>query len=1650
MDLEEAVDNPSEQYAEREEFEKLYYTLVASSRQLIGSARGHLTGDSASEVVSDTSHKHKHSSVRLPKIELPKFSGSYHDWLEFRDTFISIIHKNEDIDKVNKLHYLRASLKGSASLIIDNLEFGSDNYDAAWELLCSRYDNKRLLVNNHVQAIFNLNGINKESSKSLRHIVDTVNKNLRALSTLGQPVQHWDTLIIYIMTSKLDQVTNREWEEHRNSLADPPTLGVFVNFISSRADLLETLEESKPFKYKTESIVNNTHKSKSFAVTYESSNSKPLSCPICKESHFLFQCNKFRILPVQDRIKKAHTSNVCLNCLRPGHYAQKCKLGHCRYCTEKHNTLLHTDKESPNMQNIVLSANHLNTSRVVLLSTALVKVSDAEGNHHDARVLLDNGSTANFISEDFCRKLRIHTYPIKSQVKGINNQSSACTHGCTILLKSRHSEAEIDLNCHVISKVSSSIPNTFINTNHIRLPSNIVLADPNFHTPSCIDILVGAEIFWGIIGTTRIPLGKNMPTLVDSKLGWLVTGVLQQPNKLSSHSFSFVTLTDDLRLSLNRFWELDSVQPQYKQTCEERSCEDIFVETTFRDTDGRFVVTIPLKESPDVLGDSYSMAKRRFLSLERRLAKDPYLKQLYVSFMTEYIELGHMSECSHLNTTYSYSNYLPHHGVLNESKSTTKLRVVFDASARTASGKSFNDIQMVGSPLQDDLLTILLRFRQHMIVVSADIEKMYRVTRVNDMHKPLQKILWRAEPTHPLKTYTLNTVTYGTASAPFLATRCLMQLAKECDDPSTRSTIEHDFYVDDYLSGSSSVREAVDRCRNVIAVLKTGKYNLRKWQSNSRDVLKAICEDQVSSDFVTLSENESSKTLGLNWSCSSDTFYFSISVTPSTSTTKRQILSTISQIFDPIGLVVPCIVEAKILMQRLWLKGCSWDEPVSEEFQNIWSDFLNTLPLLNQFKIPRWVSCESVASLQLHVFTDASERAYGACVYIRSESKGGKVHSHLLTAKSKVAPVKSMTIPRLELCAALLGSRLYVKARQSLTLQFDEIYFWCDSTIVLGWLSASPTQLKTFVRHRVSEIQETTAGRPWLYVPSFLNPADLASRGLRADKLLSSSLWWSGPQYLLEGTSSWPQFPTSTHHDLKLPETASSYHVDIPNKTEILICSLFPKHSSNLYTLQRMIAYVLRFYNKCRRQSSAYGALTSTELNSSLHFLCRLSQQESFSEEYSLLLAGKQLPAKNKLLSLSPFLDTDSNLIRVGGRLSNSFYDYNIKHPILLSCSHIVCKLLFNMYHSRLLHPGPQLLLATIRHHFYPLGGRNLAKKVTHQCVKCCRIKASTIQPVMGNLPEQRLHLEFPFLDSGVDYAGPIMIADRKGRGCRLVKCFICVFVCLATRAVHLELVSDLTKEAFLAAMNRFIARRGKPRNIFSDNGTTFVGAFNELANLLSQDLRFDVVDPGINFSFIPAYTPHFGGLWESAVKSTKHHLRRVLGLTNLTFEEMATCLIQVEAILNSRPLTPLSNDPSDLISLTPAHFLIGRSLVMLPHPQIESTNISNLQRFRRIECLKQHFWNRFSQEYILWLQERTKWQRSSGELKEGTLVVIKDKGLPPLLWLLGRITRVLPGRDGIARVADIRTRRGVIRRAFNTICPLPVSVEDSSTGGGC
>nr|XP_053607443.1 uncharacterized protein LOC128673547 [Plodia interpunctella]XP_053607444.1 uncharacterized protein LOC128673547 [Plodia interpunctella] len=1469
-----------------------------------------------------------------------------------------------------------------------------------------------------------------------------------------------------MMVTKLDSTTLRKWEEYRNTLSEPPTLEIFCIFVRNRADLLESLEENNKMH---KGQCPDTSKNKSFLNVSSGSDKvntrKENLCPMCKSGHLLYHCDKFRELSIENRISKARDLKVCLNCLRPGHSHVKCRLSHCRYCRYKHSTLLHlhkhdeTSTSSMPMQetvalttdiaqsgsdkltdSIVLSANTTyNTSPHVLLSTALVRVRNNKGDAHTVRLLLDNGSTANFVTSELCGKLGLSRRGVRSTVSGICNQTCKTTYSCQLTIESLHSDYKTDINCLILPEITKALPSKLVNIDSILIPSGVQLADPSFNIPAAVDILVGAEVFWNVMCNNSIDLGKNMPKLYETKLGWLVSGYVARA-KTKSYQCNFINQDD----SITQFWELDSISPKYAFTTEERACENKFKLDTYRNEEGRFVVTMPLKKDPHELGDSYVMAKIRFLSLERKFSRDPGFKNKYLEFLREYEELGHMTENTlSLRDSSIVNYYLPHHGVIRESSTTTKLRTVFDASAVTTTGLSLNDIQMIGPTVQDDLVSILIRFRQHKYVISGDIEKMYRAIDVNPSQRSLQQIIFRSDPSQPLKTYTLNTVTYGVASSPYLATKCLSSLSETVDDVLVKNSIKRDFYVDDYLSGGFTEEDVVKQTKAVINVLSSAKFNLRKFKSNSQEILNQLLSEETSSNnFLDISEysNTPSKTLGLIWSPKCDTLSFSINIENKYKITKRNILSVISQIFDPLGLVGLAVVEAKIILQQIWSLKLGWDDEVPENIKGQWTSFSRQLAFLNNIKIPRWVLQDDFCKVELHIFSDASERAYGSCIYARSITKDGVVYVNLIASKNKVAPMKPTTMPRLELCAALLASRLCAKVRNSITLEVSCRY-WCDSTIVLGWLKTPVHRLKPFVRNRVNEINENSVNCTWSYVPSLDNPADLVSRGVKADLVSNLSLWWFGPQFLTCNEELWPRIPNSSE-TRDLPDVvchlSQESNSDIENTN--IVSSLIHKHS-NLTRLIHTLAYIQRFIKNCKNKNNkCKECLTSDEIRESLFIILRQGQVEMFPEEYKILKNNGKLPSKNRLLSLTPFIHSD-NLIRVGGRLDKSPYSYDQKHPILVCCKHYLTKLIFRRQHLKLLHAGPQLLLSDIRQSYWALGGRNLARFIVKKCVTCFRHKSQTLQPIMGQLPVSRTKLEFPFLHCAVDYAGPILIADRKGRGCKLIKSYLCIFVCLAVKAVHLELVTDLTKDSYLAALRRFISRRGKPKTITSDNGTNFVGACNELESFLSQrNLTEDLADEGITFFFTPAYSPHFNGMAEAAVRSTKHHLRRILNLTHLTYEEMSTCLTQVEAILNSRPLIPLSSETNDFSVLTPSHFLIGRTLTSVPYPQIaDNVNITLLQRHKRVEAIKQHFWNRFTNEYICTLQQKTKWKQTKNDIEMNSLVLIKDKSTPPLLWSLGRVIQVYPGADGINRVAEVKTMKGTIRRGWNNLCALPL-----------
>ncbi|XP_067129092.1 uncharacterized protein [Centruroides vittatus] len=347
---------------------------------------------------------------------------------------------------------------------------------------------------------------------------------------------------------------------------------------------------------------------------------------------------------------------------------------------------------------------------------------------------------------------------------------------------------------------------------------------------------------------------------------------------------------------------------------------------------------------------------------------------------------------------------------------------------------------------------------------------------------------------------------------------------------------------------------------------------------------------------------------------------------------------------------------------------------------------------------------------------------------------------------------------------------------------------------------------------------------------------------------------------------------------------------------------------------------------------------------------------------------------------------------------------------------------------------------------FWILSGRSVVRNVIHKCVTCVRTRGRTASQLMGDLPAPRVQPSRPFTITGLDYAGPYLFKLRGGRGVRSSKCYVAIFVCFSTKAVHLELVSDLSTPTFLAALKRFIARRGKPVKMVSDCASNFKRAGKELKEVYknvslidkSSELAHFIASEGITWIFNPPAAPHFGGIWESAVKSMKFHLKRVIGSTLLTYEEFVTLLTQVEACLNSRPLCPMSSDPNDLQVLTPGHFLIGAPLIAIPESDLSDIALPRLKRWTLVQQTVSHFWKRWNAEYLTTLQQRRKWYRSSPNLEIGDLVLLKNEQLPPNQWKIGRVIQTHPGSDGRVRVVTVFTSTGKLIRPVTKLCPLP------------
>ncbi|XP_054746100.1 uncharacterized protein LOC129250502 [Anastrepha obliqua] len=1493
---------------------------------------------------------------RVPLLTLPKFSGAFTEWTNFYAMFTSVIDKDSELTQVDKLQHLRSCLSGAALDTVGSLEINDTNYKIALELLQKRFDNKRLIFQAHIRGIFELDKVDS-SVHTLRALTDKAIAHMRALQSIGSKEQISDSILIQLIVQRLDKVTQAKWEENSTS-NDLPSWNQLPGFLEKRCRTLENVEyalqtqASIPVKV-IKSVSTNPRKS------FVASNSSVGSCVFCESpEHVIYRCQRYVNLSPNLRQKEAKRLNLCLNCLKKGHQIRDCKSGPCRSCQAKHHTLLHFDRLSipPTTQCqapctisesnartaslSVTSHTHTPSPDVVLLASAIVLIKNRAGTFIPCRALLDSGSQLHFVTTRFANQLQLTRTKSLVAVSGIGDASFS-TDGCSvnIVLKSRTSDFCTNITAVVVKTITDSQPVASVNIANWNIPSNIQLADPGFNVPQRIDLLIGAGLFYELLCVGQIQLAPELPLLQKTRLGWVLSGGTQQAPKLSTFVASHSSTTDiniDDRLDdlVRQFWEIDHVvEPISKNSKEELDCELHFKQNFIRLASGAYSVRLPTKLNLDSLGESYSQARRRFQNLERKLVRNPELKAKYCAFMKEYRDLNHMSLVPN-SAIHECKYFLPHHCVIKDESTTTKLRVVFDGSAATTSGLSLNDLLMTGPTIQPKLFNILIRFRTFPIALTGDICKMYRCVRIYPPDSMLQCILWRDSPEDDLNIYKLDTVTYGTKSAAFLAIRSMHQLASDESSvyPLGSQTIIRDFYVDDLISGGDTLEEVEEIKRQTTNILARGNFQLRKWCSNSPDVLRNI-SDADKQDLLKFNDgSDITKALGLIWKPFDGNLLFSFTSQPECcKNSKRSALSTLARCYDPLGLIGPTLTRGKILLQRMWRDKLEWDESLPHSLNTAWSTFRNEFVEVQHLSFPRYV-LQPGATVEIHAFCDASIEAYGACIYIRS-IMDDRAQVHLLCSKARVAPLKILTIPKLELCAAALLAEL-VNGIFKMKLFAGRFHCWSDSSIVLSWLREEPSKFNVFVANRVSAIQQLTEGMQWHYIPTELNPADILSKGASPTTLSQSPLWMHGPSFLREVDNNWPQFCAPKTKIIELRQKVLLLSND---RTDL---TLSFKYINSFGKMQRIFGYVNKFITS--RISPRTSQLTFEDIHRGTQLLIRIVQRAQLWSEYVALKNNKFVHASSPIASLSPFLD-DFGLIRVGGRLRHSTLSFEARHPCILPRDHPLTFAIITHYHR---------------------------------------------------------------------------------------------------------------------ALKRFAATRGIPSCIWSDNATNFVGARNELNDLrnlvLNENHRSAVnnycISNGFDWRFIPPRSPHFGGLWEAAVKTAKQHLYRSVGSSILGFDELRTLVCQITAIINSRPLVPLSENPEDLDVLTPGHFLIGGPPTAFPEPNLTSLNYNRLNQWQRVSYIQQIFWKRWSQEYLTILQQRVKWRTPQPSIQVNDIVCIKEENTAPLKWPLARVVELITGTDDVARVAVLRTPTGITRRAINKLCVLPVnaSVEspDLSTGG--
>ena len=1628
----------------------------------------------------------------LPPSEVKKFAGDPKDYPSFRYRFWEQV-ESKPLDETQKMNRLLQFLEGKARAAVDGYEgLGVGKLEKALSTLESKFGQKYMISNACISALTDIKHLNltkkddfRKYSQDARRVYETLT-SISSLPLIDNPTTMKEVV------HQLPIYNQRKWlsfaRKTRDEKRREPTFHHLITFLEQvereMFDPIYAIDAEKP-KHQTKKPISRTLGPKvTTLLTQQSSRGQTSSqrpvpkfppCPCCNQSHGLANCYSFKKKSYDDRVALIKEKRVCFKCFNPHHISKECRKNvTCDICGRRHATLLHKKEDSAKPdeaarrievaqcvttnENICHQVgNDMGSGGQAYLQIVPVRVIGKDGKAIDVYALLDTASSTSFCTKELLEKLGINGIEEDLSLTTINQdtvQTKAVKAKLTVTALDSKNRVDIpEIWCFSklnISRRCLATEEDIDKWPHLkRLKIMKIDADD-------ISILIGANVPEAHLVSEYQVGPKNAPIGVHTMFGWTLFGK-ESTQRSQAETVNYISLDDQLQL----FWKMESagVAPETKRGMsveDQRALKKIEDSCVFED--GHYVIGLPWKQDKPKLPNNKIMALNRLQSLKRKLQKDEAYKRKYVEQIQEYIHEGYATRVTEeeLKDNSILVWYLPQHGVTNPMKP-EKLRVVNDAAAKFL-GTSLNDQLLQGPEMTNSLLGVLIRFRENAVAIKGDIKAMFHQVKVASQDRNALRFLWWENgdlEQEPIE-YHMNVHIFGAASSPAAANYALRRTAMDHMDFSeeAREMVLKNFYVDDGLKAVASDEEAIELIQDVSKLLKMGGFRIHKWVTNSQKVAATIPEEDQAPAMVNLDLEDSAieRALGIQWNVKNDAFTFKIKL-QNKPMTKRGILSATSSIFDPMGMVAPYIFIAKKIIQEAWRRGIDWDSSISPDLQEEWIRWTEELHLLEQIQIPRCVkhgfNNSNSLKYQLHIFSDGSSVGYGVIAFLRVEdTENGRVRCSFLMAKSRLAPVRAITIPRMELQAAVTAVRIQQMLQDELTLNIEKTTFWCDSTVVLKCIRNENKRFAVFVANRIGEIRNATEVSQWRYVNTELNPADEASKGMHAATFVRNERWFNGPAFLRQEESSWPTEPQ------ELPESSevSTFFINQDQGGLHGLDLVFSKIST-WYKIKLCVAWMKRFVKFLRlngeKRNRVKGPLQVDEIEAAEHKIHSYVQGIVFKGEISAIKDGRMVPKKSPLYRLRPVLDDD--VLRVSGRLEFAPQKWESRQQIILPSSHVITKRIIEDADKKLHHSsGREYVLAKIRERYWPLQARRNVRKVLASCFLCRKVRSRPLTQRMADLPTSRLQTYSPpFTSTGVDCFGHFMV--RQGRS--QAKRWGCIFTCMTSRAVHIEVVESLDCPAFINALRRFISRRGKPELIRCDNGTNFTSGSKELKAAMAEwNERVDahLKQQGIKWIFNTPLASHHGGVWERMIRSVRKVLLSLVGKHLLTDYQLQSVFAEAEYIINSRPLVPNSADPEDLECLTPNHLLLQRGQLSLPPGLFSEDNLYFKQQWKKVQYLADQFWQRWIKEYLPSLQEPKKWNAIRRNLSVGDIVLLEEKNVARGLWNLARVIEVFPGRDGLVRSAKIKTATSEYTRPISKMCLLELADYESDNKKNC